>query len=340
MSTGVIYDPVYLKHNTGDHPENQMRLLAVTRRLQRLGIWNELVQIAPRPATLDELRLVHSEKHILQVKQAAESGGSQIDNDTTVSKDSYEVALYAAGGMIEAVHAVIDGVVESAFALVRPPGHHATRGRAMGFCLFNNVAVAAAFALKEYKLERILILDWDVHHGNGTQAIFEQEPRVNFISLHQSPLFPGTGMINEAGMGNIINIPLPAGCGDAEYLRVMDEIVLPAARRFNPELILVSAGYDAHWADGLASMRLSITGYAGITNRVKDLAQELCHGRLVLGLEGGYNLSALAGSVKATFDTMLGKTDIEDALGACPYEGSSPDITSLISQVRKQHMLG
>jgi acetoin utilization deacetylase AcuC-like enzyme len=231
------------------------------------------------------------------------------------------------------------GEVGAAFALVRPPGHHATRAQSMGFCLFNNVAVAAAHALDKFGLEHVSILDFDVHHGNGTQDIFGGEPHVNYISVHQSPLYPGSGGIEERGVGNIFNIPLPPGCGDLEYARVYDEIVIPLAHRISPELILVSAGFDAHWSDDIASMRLSITGYAHIARRIKALADEMCGGRLVFSLEGGYNLAALAGSVKAVFDVLMGNDKIEDRLGACPSCEKSSDIKPLLGQLKKSFEL-
>jgi acetoin utilization deacetylase AcuC-like enzyme len=197
------------------------------------------------------------------------------------------------------------------------------------------VAVAAAHALDNYKLQRVLILDFDVHHGNGTQDIFADEPRVNYISVHQSPLYPGSGDVEERGIGNLFNIPLPPGCGDAEYERIYDEIVSPLGRRFRPQLILVSAGFDAHWAESLASMCLSISGYAQITRRIKALAEECCGGRLVFSLEGSYNLAPLAGCVKAVFDVLLENPDIEDRLGACPSVGKSPDIAPLLVKLKE-----
>ena len=227
------------------------------------------------------------------------------------------------------------GEVASAFALVRPPGHHATRDQAMGFCLFNNVAVAAAYALDKYKLQHVLILDFDVHHGNGTQDIFADEPRVNYISVHQSPLYPGSGSLEERGAGNMFNIPLPPGCGDGEYVRVYDEIAVPVARRFKPQLIFVSAGFDAHWSESLASMCLSTNSYAQITLRIKALADEFCAGHVVFSLEGGYELAALAGNVKAVFEVLLGKPDIEDRLGSCPSMEKPPDIAPILVGLNK-----
>jgi acetoin utilization deacetylase AcuC-like enzyme len=334
MPVGVIYDPIYLEHDTGDHPENKGRLEAIVARLKESGTWDKLAHIQPRPATQGELLRVHSDRLVKSIRALSSSGGGEIDSDTIVAPGSYDAALMAAGGVEAGVDAVMGGEVSSAFALVRPPGHHATRTRSMGFCLFNNVAVAAARALDTYGLKRILIIDTDVHHGNGTQDIFAGEPRVNYISAHQSPLYPGSGDIGERGIGNIFNIPLSPGSGDGEYSRVYEDVVMLVPRRIKPELIIVSAGFDAHWADELASMCLSITGYAGIYRRIKKLADELCGGRLVLTLEGGYNLAALAGSVQAVFDVLADKPSIEDEVGPCPSKDKAPDVSPLIARTR------
>jgi acetoin utilization deacetylase AcuC-like enzyme len=339
MAAGIVYDPVYLEHDTGEHPENAGRLAAAVKHLKESGLREQLANISLRPATQQELLRVHSESHINYIRGLAQSGGGRIDADTLVSLRSYEAALYAAGGVENAIDSVMRGEVSSAFALVRPPGHHATRTQAMGFCLFNNIAVGAAHALEKYRLERILILDFDVHHGNGTQSIFHDEPRVNYISVHQSPLFPGTGVIEERGCGNMYNIPLPPGCGDTEYLSAYDEIVMPLGRRFKPQFILVSAGFDAHWTDDIASMCLSIGGYAQIMRRIKALTEGCCGGRLVLSLEGGYNLAALAGSVEAVFDILSGKQTIEDKIGECPYGRRASDIAPLLARCKQAYRL-
>lgn len=343
MKAGFVYDPIYLKHDTGGHPENSRRLEAIVSHLEQTGLKERLTLIKPRPATIEELTLIHHESHVAHVKEVAERGGGWLDSDTVVSPGSYDAALYAAGGAIEAVAAVMSGELNSAFALVRPPGHHATPRKAMGFCLFNNVAIATKYALVRRGLERVCIIDFDVHHGNGTQEAFYDNPRVLYVSTHQYPHYPGTGGVEETGrgegVGTTVNIPLPAGCGDAEYEQVFEQIVIPVTRRFSPQLILVSAGYDGYWDDPLAMMQLTVTGYARMVSVIKGLADELCQGRLVLSLEGGYNLEALAASVKATFEVLLGENDIEDPLGPPPPRHHASSIEDLIKKVRETHSL-
>ncbi len=343
MKVGYVYDPIYLKHDTGRHVENAKRLEAIVSHLEQTGLKQQLTPIKPRPATIEELSLVHHEQHISHIQEVARGGGGWLDADTVMSPDSYDAALYAVGGAIKAVEAVMDGEVASAFTLVRPPGHHATPRRAMGFCLFNNVAIAAKYALIRYGLERILILDFDVHHGNGTQETFYDNPQVLYVSTHQYPHYPGTGDIDEtgadAGEGTTVNIPLPIGCGDAEYEQVFEQIIVPVAKRFNPRLILVSAGYDLHWADELARMQVSISGFTQVVRIIKELADELCSGRLVFCLEGGYNLTVLAASVKATFDVLLGNPSIDDPLGQPPHRFATPSLTHLIQAIKGIHAL-
>jgi len=342
MKVGLVQDSIYLSHDTGGHVENARRLAAIDANLEQTGLKEQLTPIKPRPATFEELATIHSEQHISLVKETAERGGGWLDPDTVLSSGSYEAALYAAGGVIEATRSVMDGEVDRAFALVRPPGHHATPHRAMGFCLFNNIAIAARYALARYELERILIIDFDVHHGNGTQDAFYDNPQVCYVSTHLYPFFPGTGRREETGTGvargTTINVPLPAGSGDAEYIPVFNQIIAPAARRFQPQFIMVSAGYDAHWADELALMQLSISGYIRMITIIKELADELCGGRLVFSLEGGYNLNALAAGVKSTFDVLLGN-EADDPLGQSPHHFAAPDIGDLITAIKKLHQL-
>jgi acetoin utilization deacetylase AcuC-like enzyme len=340
---GYVYDPVYLEHDTGDHVESGRRLEAIISGLDWKGIRQQLTHVPARPATPDELTAVHQAEYISRVEAYCRKGGGWWDADTLLSEGSYTASLYAAGGTIAAVEAVMKNTVSGAYALVRPPGHHATKNNAMGFCVFNNIAIAASYALKTFRMERVLIIDFDVHHGNGTQEAFAHNPYVLYISMHQYPLFPGTGHLEETGRGTgagtSINIPLPAGCGDDEYRRVFDEIVVPAGRRFQPELILVSAGYDGHWADELSNIRLSLEGYYDLTRTIQRLADELCGGRSVFCLEGGYNLRVLSAAVNATFSIWLGEKSFEDPLGPAPNDIKPHGVNELIREVRKRHGL-
>ena len=283
MKAGLVYDPIYLEHDTGDHVENSQRLVAAMSYLKETGIKEKLTCLPPRPALLEELEMIHTPEYISYVKSKAEKGGGWLDPDTVMSPRSYETALYAAGGLLVATEAAMKGEVDNAFALVRPPGHHAISDRAMGFCIFNNVAIAARFALYKFSLNRVLIVDFDVHHGNGTQDAFYNDHRVLYFSTHQYPFYPGTGWMDETGSGEgkgtTANFPMAAGWGDNEYLRAFNEVLVPVARGFQPQLILVSAGFDAHWADQLAMMRVSIKGFAQMVMILKELAAELCQGR-------------------------------------------------------------
>ncbi len=340
---GYVYDPIFLEHDTGQNPENARRLEAVISDLDRKGIRQRLKAIPARPATLDELKTVHQAEYVARIEAYCRQGGGWWDDDTLMSAGSYKAALYAAGGSIAAIQAVMNEDVSSAFALVRPPGHHATENNAMGFCLFNNIAIAANYALKNRKLERVLIMDFDVHHGNGTQEAFIRNPYVLYISVHQYPFFPGTGYLTGLGWGNetgtAINIPLCAGCGDNEYKLVFDEIVIPSVRRFKPEIILVSAGYDAHWADGMSNMLLTLDGYYYIIRVIKQLADELCGGKTVYYLEGGYNLKVLASAVSASFNIWLGENYLDDPLGMPPDNIKPHGVNELIEEVKKRHGL-
>ena len=344
MKAGLVYDPIYLEHDTGEHVENSRRLATAMSYLEETGTKEKLTILSPRPASMEELKMVHTPEYISYVKGEAEKGGNWLDPDTVVCPRSYEVALYAAGGLLVAIKAVVREEVDNAFALVRPPGHHAIHDRAMGFCIFNNVAIAAKFALSNFNLSRILIVDFDVHHGNGTQDAFYADPKVLYFSTHQYPFYPGTGRMEETGTGEgkgtTVNFPMVAGWGDEEYLRAFQEILVPVAHRFQPELILVSAGFDPHWADHLAMMRVSIRGFAQMAMILKKLAAELCKGRLVFTLEGGYNLHVVAASIKAIFDVLLGNSEIEDPLGEAAVLRKPEEFDKHIEQIKRLHHLG
>lgn len=340
-STGVVLDPLYLRHDQPEHPENRRRLDRIAQHLSTSGLLSRLTQLDARDATPEEIGLVHRPEYIEEVRRASCQSDSWLDPDTYLGPDSYAAAVRAVGGVLSAVDSVMLGSCCRAFALVRPPGHHAVANRAMGFCLFNNVAVGARYSQRTYGLQRALIIDWDVHHGNGTQDAFYEDPSVLYVSTHQYPFYPGTGHWQETGRGRgdgyTVNVPLPAGVGDTGYAAVFREVIVPAARRFRPQLILVSAGYDTHWADPLGMQLVSVAGFAGMTRTVKELADELCEGRLVLSLEGGYNLQALAASVAATFAVLLGDERIVDPLGAAHQPEANVD--EIIANVRRVHHL-
>ncbi|HWP49884.1 MAG TPA: histone deacetylase [Candidatus Limnocylindrales bacterium] len=302
--TAFIYSDVYLKHNTGkSHPERKERLTAIVEHLNRTGLMEELIQVPIRLPTRQEITWVHPESYMDQLQRDIEGGATYLDPDTRVSPESYEVALQAVGGALTAVDQVLQGRVHTAFCAVRPPGHHAEPNKAMGFCLFNNVAIAARYAQHTYNLEKILIIDWDVHHGNGTQDIFYEDPTVFYFSIHQYPWYPGTGGSEERGAGKgkgfTLNIPVPAGTGDQEYISVFNSILRKQALAYAPDLILISAGFDAHRDDPLSHTRVTTEGFRSLSEIVSQIAQEKCDSRIVSVLEGGYNLQALAESVEA-----------------------------------------
>lgn len=343
MTVGLIYDPVYLEHDTGTHVENGQRLTTTIAHLEETQLKDKLALLSPRAATTAELSAVHAPEYITRIKNQCERGGGWLDPDTVTSPGSYNAALYAAGGAITALDAVMNRQVNSAFALIRPPGHHATCWQAMGFCLFNNIAVAAKYALANFDIERILVVDFDVHHGNGTQDTFYAERHVLYFSTHEYPFYPGTGSIDETGARNgegfTVNVPLLAGWGDDEYQTAFEDILAPIAKRFEPQLIMVSAGYDAHWADNLASMQLSVAGFARLVAIIKTLSEMLCQGRMVFVLEGGYNLEALSLSVAATLDILRGDRQISDPLGRREIKARLVNFDNFISMVKEMHEL-
>lgn len=299
--TGIIYHPDFLLHTKEGHPEHSGRLVSIVNLLEK----NNMVDfIEPVVALKSEVALVHDQEYIFDLEKIIKSGATYLDGDTYLTPDSFRVALLSVGAAITAMRMVMSGERKVSFSLGRPPGHHAEPDLGMGFCLFNNIAIAAKVALKEFSLKRILIIDWDVHHGNGTQKVFYDSDAVFFISLHQSPAYPGTGMIDEKGeglgYGYNLNIPMAVEAGDIEYLEAFKKIIMPAAEMYKPELIMISAGYDGYFEDPLASVNLTIDGYSKMAGLVKEMADKYCQGRVVFCLEGGYHLEGLAKGVIAT----------------------------------------
>jgi acetoin utilization deacetylase AcuC-like enzyme len=342
MTTAYLIDDRFLLHDDFDHPENAQRLHAITAALKASGLDQALPRIEGRYATDDEVRAVHHPRMLDHVQRMAMFGGGMLNPDTYLVPESWDAATFAAGTVARAVEAVVGGEADNAFALVRPPGHHATPSTPMGFCLINNVAVAAQVACTKLGLKRIAIIDWDTHHGNGTQDIFYDDPDVLFISSHTYPFYPGTGHWQEVGSGEgkgaTLNIPLPPGTGDDTFALLYEELVARAVRRFEPELIIVSAGYDCHWSDPLAPMRMSIAGYNRLARLIYNLADEVCHGRLVLALEGGYSLQALAAGVVGALYVLQGKPEqAHDPLGRQPEIPC--DVERLIANIQRVHPL-
>lgn len=309
--TVIFYDPVFEEHKTGfGHPERPERLPAALEALEASGLLEEVAMRSPREAEAAEIRLVHSPEYIEQVKRLTESGGGHLDMDTALSEASYRAALKAAGALLDSVDGCLSGDIRNSFCMVRPPGHHALPSRGMGFCVFNNAAIAARYAISKKGLDRVMIVDWDAHHGNGTQEVFYGDSSVLYVSLHQYPHYPGTGWLDETGgnkgRGFTINIPFPPGTGEEHYLKAFERIIIPAGRDFAPDLLLISAGYDSHAGDLLCSMRLIDGSYRRMTESLSGLAEEICNGRLIVTLEGGYNIGAMARSVVQTVAAMAG----------------------------------
>jgi acetoin utilization deacetylase AcuC-like enzyme len=330
----IVRDPIYLKHSNGPgHPESPTRLEAVNEMLAESLSEYDIKDIPARDATFDEIAYIHDAGYIKRIEETRNRPYTQLDPDTGATSDSYAAAIRAAGGAIEAVDAVMEGTFDSAFAFLRPPGHHAESGRAAGFCLFNNIGIGAAHAINRRGLERILIVDWDLHHGNGTMHSFYDSNQVLYFSTHQYPYYPGTGQIREsgrgAGEGYTVNVPLSPGQGDAEYLAVFRKVLQPIALEYAPELILVSAGFDNHYQDPLGGMNVSKDGFADMASVLLEIADECCQGKIVLMLEGGYSLAALQESVAEVLLVLL--RERRDPLPPLPPENSQ--IYKVINEV-------
>ena len=337
--TGIVRDERYIDHITDDyHPENPNRLRSIYAMLQQGDMEGQFTEIPPRLATRQELEMVHLPSYIDLIASTADQPPRRLDPDTVASPKSYEAACLAVGGVLEAIEAVLQGKIDNAFALVRPPGHHAETNRAMGFCIFNNIAVGAKYVMKIHGMERILVIDWDVHHGNGTQNTFYEDPEVLYFSTHRYGFFyPGTGAPAEVGSGKgegfTVNVPMSPGSGDAEYGNVFLHILKPIALSYEPQLILISAGFDTYSRDPLGGMGMTERGYARLTNIIMDVAERTCGGKIVITLEGGYDLDGLATSVKAVLRELSGNSTID--VGECErderngYEGISDGLDKI-----------
>jgi len=332
--TGIGYDDIFLTHGVSEHPERPERLRVIMQRLEETGLLDEMLRMPVRAATVEELAALHDPSYVDEVRLLSESGGGDIDLDTRATEGTWDAACAAVGVCIDSARAVYDRDLDNAICLVRPPGHHARPSTGMGFCFFNNVALAAE-ALIQDGHERVAIIDFDGHHGNGTQEMFYHRGDVLYVSLHQSPLFPGTGTEDEVGvdegMGLNVNLPVPRYAQDIHYLRAFDELILPLLAAYEPEMILVSAGFDAHFRDTLVQLGLTARGFFLMTVGLLTAARELCDGRLMMALEGGYDLQVgLPESVDATVRALMRKPEADwSPLEPQPH----PEQTARVSEV-------
>ena len=314
--TGIVQDERYMNHQMGAyHPESPRRLEVIYAMLEDADMQGNYRNVPVRRAEREELLWIHSPDYVERLASTEGREYTYLDPDTQTSPGSYEAALLAVGGLCEAISMVRSGELDNAFALVRPPGHHAERAQAMGFCLFNNVAVGARYAQEHLKLKRIIVVDWDLHHGNGTQHSFEEDASILYFSTHQYPYYPGTGSLTEVGKGKgqgfTVNVPLSMGYGDGEYVGIFEKILRPITLEFNPDMILVSAGFDIYMEDPLGGMNVTPDGFAGLTRSILQMASECCAGKVVITLEGGYNLQGLRDSVKAVLRELAGFSETD-----------------------------
>lgn len=320
----LFYPEGHQAHAEYGHPERPERVEVIREALQQAGLWENALQVTPVPLSPSLLESVHSRDYLSLLERVSQRGG-HLDADTYVTQASWKLALQAAGGAVALAHRVWNREARTGLALTRPPGHHAMRGQGMGFCLLNNIALAAESLLQEAKASRLAIVDLDLHHGNGTQDIFWRRGEVLFISTHQQPLYPGTGSIEECGQGpgfkTTANFPMPPRSGDQAFMEVMNQAILPLLERFNPGMVLVSYGFDPHWSDPLGHLLLSADGYARLMVRLREFAEQRCQGKIAVFLEGGYDLEAARVCTVAIVKALLGQ-EWDDPLGPAPYAES------------------
>ena len=344
MATAYASHSSFTEHDFPRHPEHAGRIKAVWEQLSRQRLLDQVEQLAPTPASDEQILAVHSQSQLDRLVAVAQGDRiTRLDHDTYALPVSLDVACLAAGAVVGAVDSVLNGDADNALAIVRPPGHHATVEQQMGFCLLNNIAIAARHAQAQHNCGRVMIIDFDVHHGNGTQDIFYTDPTVMFVSIHQSPFYPGTGALAETGAGDgagfTLNLPVAGGHGDESYERLFAEVVWPAAERFAPDLLLISAGFDAHWVDPLANMQLSLTGYDFLARECLRMADTLCDGKIVFVMEGGYDLGALAHGWCNITRALLGSDELSDPYDAPPRAATGGDIARVIADAQRIHSL-
>lgn len=340
MKVGIIRDRIYLEHKPPDyHPESSMRLEIIYELLEtNRKIKENQMLIEPRLATHDEVAMIHSRTYIEKVAETSGLSHVMLDPDTHTSSMSYKAALMAVGGILNGVDAILERKISRAFAFIRPPGHHAEKSRAMGFCIFNNVAIAANYLIEHYKLDRILIVDWDLHHGNGTQNAFYDDPHVLYFSTHQYPYYPGTGNITECGanegLGFTVNVPLPGGQSNGDFKKIFDKILVPLCRGFKPQFILVSAGFDIHANDPLGTMKVTESGFVYLTSVLLNIAEKYCDNNILFLLEGGYHLESLKHSIESV---VLELIEENSALEADCNMSETPFSEEIIRSVLHTH---
>jgi acetoin utilization deacetylase AcuC-like enzyme len=339
--TGIVKDYRYLNHETGHyHPESPRRLESIYKMLEASDMKGRFAEIAPRFATEEEIEMIHQPSYYRMVAATAGKSHSYLDPDTETSPESFEVARLAVGGFLNTVDSCVKGEVKNAFAFVRPPGHHAEANRAAGFCLFNNVAIGALYAIRKHGMKRILVVDWDLHHGNGTQHSFYEDPRVLYLSTHQYPYYPGTGGFQEIGKGDgkgyTINVPLRTGPGDSEYLKIFRKILQPVALEFKPDMVMLSAGFDIYFQDPLGGMKVTPKGFGYLARVLMDIADACCGGRFVVTLEGGYHIEGLTQSIKVVLNEMVGSTHVPAGEIESVEQKANPAIDTVINTVIAQ----